>query len=55
MAYWKTRILIGGLAYVPVNVLIAIFIKGKFGTKTEDAQDTVIGEKPIKINEIQIL
>ena len=47
MAYWKTRILIKVLAYVPVNVLIAIYIKGKFRTKTEDAQDTVIGEKPI--------
>ena len=53
MAYWKTRILIRGLAYVPINVLIAIYIKGKFGTKTEKAKNNGAKEEPVKIIEIQ--
>jgi len=35
MAYSETRILIGGLAHVPVIIIITNFIKGKFGIKTE--------------------
>ena len=33
MAYSETRIVIGGLAHVPVLIFIANFIKGKFGIK----------------------
>ena len=33
MAYSETRILIGGLAHVPVFIFIANFIKGKIGIK----------------------
>ena len=33
MAYSDTRIVIGGLAHVPVLIFIANFIKGKFGIK----------------------
>ena len=42
MPYSETRIVIGGLAYVPVITFKANFIKGKFGTKTEEIKDTVI-------------
>jgi len=38
MAYSETRIVIGGLAHVPVLIFIANFIKGKFGIKTEGAK-----------------
>ena len=38
MAYSETKILIGGLAHVPVLIFIANFIKGKFGIKTEDTR-----------------
>ena len=41
MVYSETRIVIGGLAHVPVLIFIANFIKGKFGIKTED---TVVKE-----------
>ena len=41
MAYSETRIVIGGLAHVPVLIFIANFIKGKFGIKTEETKDTV--------------
>ncbi len=53
MAYSETRIVIGGLAHVPVLIFITNFIKGKFGTKTEEKKDTVVKEEPVKIIEIQ--
>ena len=53
MAYSETRIVIGGLAHVPVLILIANFIKGKFGIKTEETKDTVLKEEPVKIIELK--
>ena len=53
MTYSETRILIGGLAYVPVLIFIANFIKGKFGIKTEEKKDTVIKGEPVKIIEVK--
>ncbi len=55
MAYSETRIVIGGLAHVPVLIFIANFIKGKFGIKTEeikDTKDTVVKGEPVKIIEL---
>ena len=49
MAYSETRIVIGGLAHVPVLIFIANFIKGKFGIKIEETKDTVIKGEPVKI------
>ena len=53
MAYSETRILIGGLAHVPVLIFIANFIKGKFGIKTEGTKDIVVKEEPVKIIELK--
>ena len=53
MAYSETRIVIGGLAHVPVLIFIANFIKGKFGIKTEETKDTVIKGEPVKIIELK--
>ena len=53
MAYSETRIVIGGLAHVPVLIFIANLIKGKFGIKTEKAKDTVVKEEPVKIIELK--
>ena len=53
MAYSETRIVIGGLAHVPILIFIANFIKGKFGIKTEEAKVTLIREEPVKIIEIK--
>ena len=53
MAYSETRIVIGGLAHVPVLIFIANFIKGKFGIKTEETKDTVVKEEPVKIIELK--
>ena len=53
MAYSETRIVIGGLAHVPVLIFIANFIKGKFGIKTEEIKDTVVKREPVKIIELK--
>ena len=53
MAYSETRIVIGGLAHIPVLIFIANFIKGKFGIKTEEVKDTVVNEEPVKIIEVK--
>ena len=38
MAYSETRIVMGGLAHVPVLILIENFIKGKFEFKSEEVK-----------------
>ena len=53
MAYSETRIVIGGLAHVPVLIFIANFIRGKFGNKTEDTKDILVKEEPVKIIELK--
>ena len=53
MAYSETRILIGGLAHVPILIFIANFIKGKFEIKTEGSPDTSVKEEPVKIIEVK--
>ena len=53
MAYSETRIVIGGLAHVPVLIFIADFIKGKFGFKTEETKDNLVVEEPIEIIELK--
>ena len=49
MAYSETRIVIGGLAHVPVLIFIANFTKGKFGIKTEETKDTELKESQLKL------
>ena len=53
MAYSETRIVIGGLAHVPVLIFIANFIKGKFGIKTEETKDTLDKGEQVKIIEVK--
>ena len=53
MAYSETRIVIGGLAHVPVLIFIANFVKDKFGIKTEKAKETLVHEEPVKIIEVK--
>ena len=53
MAYSETRIVIGGLAHVPVLIFVANFIKVKFVIKTEKANENVIPEEPVKIIEVK--
>jgi len=53
MAYSETRIVIGGLAHVPILIFIANLIKGKFGIKTGWGEDTFVKEEPVKIIEVK--
>ena len=53
MYYSETKVIIGGLAHVPVLIFIANFIKGKFGIKTEEVIDNVVHEEPVKIIEVK--
>ena len=53
MAYSETRILIGGLAHVPILIFIANFIKNKFGVKTVEVSNALVKEEPVKIIEIK--
>ena len=53
MAYSETRIVIGGVAHVPVLIFIANFIKGKFGIKTDETKDNVVKGEPVKIIEVK--
>ena len=53
MVYSETRIVIGGLAHVPVLIFIANFIKGMFGIKTEGSKDTLVNEESVKIIEVK--
>ena len=53
MAYSETRIVIGGLAHVPVLIFIANFIRGTFEIKTEEIKDTVAKEESVKIIEVK--
>ena len=52
MVYSETRIVLGGLAHVPVLIVIANFIKGKFGIKTEEKKDNVVKGDSVKIIEV---
>ena len=53
MAYSETRIVIGGIAHVPVLIFIVNFIKDKFEIKTEEARDTLVKKEPVKIIEVK--
>ena len=53
MAYSETRIIMGGLAHVPVLIFIANFIKGKFGIETEEVKDTEVNKEPVKVIEVK--
>ena len=53
MAYSETRILIGGLAHIPVLILITNFIKGKFRIETEGTKETLVNAEPVKNIELK--
>ena len=53
MVYSETRIVIGGLAHVPVLIFIANFIKGKFVIQNEKAQAAEVKENQVKIIEVK--
>ena len=53
MVYSETRMAIGGLAHVPVLILIANFIEANFRIKSENVIVNVVKEEAVKIIEIK--
>ena len=53
MAYSETRIVIGGLAHVPILIFIVNLIKDKFETKAEKVFEVEKEEPKVKIVEIK--
>ncbi len=53
MAYSETKVIIGGLAHVPILIFILNLIKGNFETKTDDPKEVKVKKEPIKVIELK--
>ena len=53
MAYSETKVIIGGLAHVPILIFIANLIKGKFENKALDTKEIKVKKEPIKVIELK--
>jgi len=53
MAYSETKVIIGGLAHVPILIFIANLIKGKFEPKAVDTKEIKVKKEPIKVIELK--
>ena len=53
MAYSETRIVIGGLAHVPILIFIVNFIKGKFESITSKVVEVKTEEPKVKVVELK--
>ena len=53
MAYSETKVIIGGLAHVPILIFIVNLIKGTFETKTDDPKEIKVKKEPIKVLELK--
>ena len=53
MAYSETKVIIGGLAHVPILIFILNLIKGNFETKTDDNKEVKVKKEPIKVIELK--
>ena len=53
MAYSETKVIIGGLAHVPILIFILNLIKGNFETKTDDPKEVKVKKEPIKVIEFK--
>ncbi len=54
MAYSQTRVIIGGLAHVPIIIFIFNLIKGKFASKTADLNVVEVKDEQPKIIEAEL-
>jgi len=53
MAYSETRILIGGLAHVPILIFIVNFIKGKFESIASQVVEVRAEDPKVKLVEVK--
>ena len=54
MAYSQTRVIIGGLAHVPIIIFIFNLIKGKFASKTADLNVVEVKDEQQKIKVAEV-
>ena len=54
MAYSQTKVIIGGLAHVPIIIFIFNLIKGKFASKTADLNVVEVKDEQPKIKEAEL-
>ena len=53
MAYSETKVIMGGLAHVPVLIFIANFIKGKFESIASKIVEVKTEEPKVKVVEVK--
>ena len=53
MAYSETKVIIGGLAHVPILIFIVNLIKGTFETKRNDTKEIKVKKEPIKVIDLK--
>ena len=53
MYYSETKVLMGGLAHVPILILIVNFIKGKFESIASKVVEVKIEEPKLKVVEVK--
>ncbi len=53
MAYSETKVIIGGLAHIPILIFIVNLIKGNFETKTDDKKEIKVKKEPINVLELK--
>ena len=53
MYYSETKVIIGGLAHVPILIFIVNFVKGKFESLTAKVVEVKAGEPKVKVVEVE--
>ena len=53
MYYSETKVIIGGLAHVPILIFIVNLIKGTFETKRNDTKEIKVKKEPIKVIDLK--
>ena len=53
MYYSETKVIMGGLAHVPILIFIVNFVKGKFESLTAKVVEVKAGEPKVKVVEVE--
>ncbi len=53
MAYSETKVIIGGLAHIPILIFIVNLIKGTFETKRNDTKEIKVKKEPKKVIDLK--
>ena len=53
MYYSETKVIMGGLAHVPILIFIVNFVKGKFESITAKVVEVKAGEPKVKVVEVE--